>query len=186
MKLLEPVGLLNNGTAMNKTELNKLKELALKGLLDEKSKARLSQLLNSEELAQIEQDIALSKLLQKLPSYPVSSNFTARVMETIQTKEPELVNIPFLRLIWQNLTGKLVPVSLLIISIAIGYISYNEARKTKLAGSIIELERVAMLDGKNSGLSVEVFKDFDVIQKMNLAGSSSMVDLELLTALKNQ
>ncbi len=172
---------------MNKAELDKLKELALKGLLDEKSKARLSQCLNPEELASFEQEIALGKLLQKLPSYPVSSNFTTRVMNGIEITEPEAaVPPPLWRLIWQNLTGKLVPVSLLIVSIVVGYISHNEARKTKLAGSIIELERVAMLGDKNNGFPVEIFKDFDVIQKMDTSGSGSMVDLELLTALKNQ
>ncbi len=170
---------------MNKAELDKLKELALKGLLDEKSKARLSQCLNPEELAHFEQEIAFGKLLQKLPSYPVSSNFTTRVMDAIEIKEPEVAATPFWRLIWQNLTGKFVPVSLLVVSIVVGYISHNEARKTKLAGSIIELERVAMLDDKNNGFPVEIFKDFDVIQKMDMSGSGSMVDLELLTALKN-
>lgn len=175
---------------MNKDELEKLKELALKGRLDKASKERLLQCSieqnSPEELAKLEEEIALGELLRKLPSVPVSSNFTHRVMSAIEKEEFEPAPQPlaFFDLFLHYLVRKLVPVSLLIGLLGIGYFSYNESKNAKIASSMTELDRVAMLGEKYDGLSMEIFRDFDVIQNMN--NYNSFVDTELLSALKNQ
>ncbi len=178
---------------MDKRELNKLKELALKGKLDEESMARLLQFYDryhdpdlSCELSQLEEDVNLSKLLLKLPDVPVSSNFTARVMDAVEKEEAEPASTApsLFQLLWQNLTRRLAPVSLIIALIGLCYFSYNESKNTKIASSIAELDRVAMLNEKNGELSIEILRDFDVIQNIN--NYNSMVDIELLAALKNQ
>ncbi len=174
---------------MNNRELEKLIELALKGGLDERKEARLLQYFenNPAEQSRIEEDIILGRLLKNLPSIPVSSNFTARVMEAIG-KEEAVEEIPvspqsIFSYILHNIVPKFVSICLMLALIGLGYFSYSESKRVKLAGSIAELERVAMLGDKESGLPVEIFKDFDVIQNINTY--NSFVDVELLAALKN-
>ncbi|MGC8744299.1 MAG: hypothetical protein ACP5T0_10520 [Verrucomicrobiia bacterium] len=177
---------------MNYRELERLKELALKGKLDEKSRALLLQYYTQvdsaadDELSKLEEDIYLGKLLQQIPDVPVSSNFTARVMNAIEIEEPEPVTAisSIMQILRQNLFQRLAPVAILIILTGFCYFSYTESKKMSIAGSIAELDRVAMLNEKQGGLPVEIFKDFDVIQKIN--NYNSMVDIELLAALKNQ
>jgi len=84
---------------MSKNELEKLKELALRGLLDDEKERRLRMYIETDPscaIPDIDKEILLGKLLRNLPKAPVSSNFTARVMSEIERLETEPV-IPIAR-----------------------------------------------------------------------------------------
>jgi|YelNatPaOPRAMG01_1025707.scaffolds.fasta_scaffold07369_9 hypothetical protein len=174
---------------MSKNELEKLKELALRGLLDDEKERRLRMYIETDPscaIPDIDKEILLGKLLRNLPKAPVSSNFTARVMSEIERLETEPV-IPIARptvLDWllERLVYKVAAFAVVLVLLGFCYFSYTASKNAKLANKISELSRIALLEDKEPKIAVEIFKDFDVIQNLNQ--QSAFVDTELLAALK--
>lgn len=174
---------------MSNSEHKRLKELAWKKALDAEEQAKLNEFIaqHPEYREDLELELALTRSLKNLPDAPVSSNFTARVMNSIAAEEPLSLSIPdyITNLVFQlsrTILPKLAAALALILLIGLSYFSYKEAQKARIAEKLVDLDRIAMIDGKSSILTVDVFKDFDVIQKIK--GDASYVDVELLTALK--
>lgn len=174
---------------MSKNDYEKLKELALKGLLDEESERRLRMYIESDPscaIPDLEKEILLGKLLRNLPQATVPSNFTARVMAEIErievepvvaSPEPTLLDWLLYRFVY-----KIGAFAVVIALLGFCYFSYTASRNAKLANKISDLSGIALLEDKESKIAVEIFRDFDVIQNLNQ--QSAFVDTELLAALK--
>ena len=74
---------------MNESEYMKLREQAWRRPLtpDERSRLQDYFLVHSEAQADWEEDAALTQLLTRMPNAPLSSNFTAQVVQAIQLEQ---------------------------------------------------------------------------------------------------
>lgn len=170
---------------MNDPEPNDLLWRGLKGELNDEEKFRFESLVSSDpELrAKWEQELALNDLLAKVPSAPVSSNFTSLVMQAVENEKRAVVRKTSTR--WFRFGFARVAAGLaFVFVIGLGlYTRYEKTRQTELATGLKDLTAVAsVIAPKGSG--VETLQDFDAIQKLSRVPQNSELDMELLLALQ--
>lgn len=167
---------------MHDEQFQRIKETSWKRPLTPEEQAALRAFLAAHPGSREswEQEAALNQLLTRLPNAPVSSNFTARLMQAVQEEKPRR---RALWLDWFNpsqwlpdgMAGRLALCSTMV---CLGVISFNESQtmhRAKVARELANVTRVAALP------RVEWLKDFDTI---NGISQVRVADDELLSALK--
>lgn len=149
---------------MTERDYQELREASWRRPLTAAEEARLQSYLaqHPEAQAEGESDTALNQLLDQVPDAPVSSNFTARVMQAID-REPTPIGSS-----WQAWWGRWVwsPVPRLAwaaVFMALAFLSYQHYQHR----SSSELARGLVHFTANVGLSEPtIFQDFDAIQQL--------------------
>jgi hypothetical protein len=165
----------------NDPTYDRLRELSWRRKLTAGEAAELRAWLaaNPEALADWEAEAKLSEALGQLPDAPVPSNFTARVLQSVERESAAASR-------WQRekwrfwLRRRWLPrTAVAAVVLAAGLLSYEQAtraaRRAEYAKSVAAVSDVASLP------SPEVLKDFDAIRVSN---PSSVADEELLAAMK--
>jgi len=165
---------------MNDLEYQKLKEQSWRGNLKPAELARLQSHLaaHPETRGDWDEEAALNRLLERLPNAPVSSNFTARVLQAAERAAAQRPNW-FERFSprWLRL-GWMPRVAMVASMICVGIISFHEyqlASRTKLAHGAAEFGEMATLP------KMEWLKDFETINRLSKV---QVADTELLALLK--
>jgi hypothetical protein len=148
--------------AVNPIEIEQLIDLARRRVLTETEQARLDALLTADPNAWPghDEELALTRLLARLPDAPVSSNFTARVMGEIDAVETALERDALRRPGWFSLRswfGRLVWSTGTVALMFIGVIQYREWQRAEYARGVAAVSEVAAVP------SVEALQDFDAI-----------------------
>ena len=141
-----------------------------------------------------EEERALNRALRTLPDVPVSSNFTARVLQAVEMDEARNARSRPARgnSWWRRMLPRfaLVPVALLVAALGLHfYQQHVRNERTRLAEQA-RLERRMLLAQELAKISPdlaklrdpEVLADFDAINQLRQASSSG--DEELLIALQ--
>jgi len=136
-----------------------------------------------QEASEIESELGLNRLLRELPDRPLSSNFTAQVMEAVRASSHSArpgwladMDLSWLRpsLRW----ARPAIVSMLILSSVLAWWQYEVQHRSReeLARSVASVTEVT------SVVPVDVLQDFDAIHRLSQAPME--VDVALLQALE--
>jgi hypothetical protein len=145
---------------------------------DEQAKLRAFLAAHPESRQAADEEAALTRLLERLPAVPVSSNFTARVLQAVQSRPaPASWRDWFALSQWlpQNPGWRIAMCSMVV---GLGLISFREgqvAHRQQTARELAGVGRIATLP------PMEWLKDFDTINNMNKV---KVADDDLLAALK--
>lgn len=164
---------------MTDSDYQDLIETAWRRKLTPAEEAAARKLLASNGSAQHdwEKETALNRVFDGLPDVPVSSNFTARVVEAARR---EKVGPKFEHLWpdwWRNLgwIPRLAGVCLLLGGTALSVHEYQEAQLREMARDVEKVSSYALVS------KIDWLENFDTIKKLNQVPP---VDEELLTALR--
>jgi anti-sigma factor RsiW len=124
------------------------------------------------------EETALTRLLERLPAPPVSSNFTARLLQAVQNAPP--------RRAWRDwfapaqwlpvgLTARVAMCSMMICLGLFSFREYQVVHRVRMARELASVSRVAALP------SMEWLKDFDTINNISQV---KVADDDLLAALE--
>jgi ferric-dicitrate binding protein FerR (iron transport regulator) len=133
-----------------------------------------------EERGVWEEEVALTRLLTRLPDSAAPSNLAARVLDAIDRQEP--VPRRSLGASWLGGLRKLgwVPrlagVAVLVMAGYLGHHQYQNAQRAQLARNVVEVSELAA-----AVPSVEVLQDFTAIRNLE---SAAVADEELLALLQ--
>jgi hypothetical protein len=166
--------------SMQHTDYRNLKEASWRRSLTAAERTRLRELLaeHPEWRESWEAEEAMNRLLQRLPSAAVSTNFTARVVGAAQRlpAKPAWRRRPA---IFPYLPAGWIPRAALgLAMLGCGFLSFQQYQtnhRTKMAQGLISVSRLAALP------SMDWLKDFDTINKLNKV---QVADDELLSALQ--
>ena len=168
---------------MNQSEYNQLKEKSWRGKLSATEQAELlTWLAEHPELADDWQlEANLTQAIRRLPDAPVPSNFTARVLGSVE-REAAAQSRPRVP-VWKWFLHSLVPRTAVAgVVLGVALFTYHEhtagARRKQQAELVQSVKVVA---GVPSLPSPEILQDFDTIRKM---GGTPGPDPELLALLK--
>lgn len=145
-----------------------------------------------DQVARIDEELSLLALLNRLPTPPISSNFTTRVLGEIQSESMphprhRAAPSPQISQIWTRFR-RLLPIAALA-SLAIGVSSitlFSRLNQTAtLSKNAVDLARTARLADSAETPVIEVLADFDAIQMTSDLPSPAQVDedVALLAAL---
>jgi hypothetical protein len=118
----------------------------------------------------------LTAALAKTPNVPVASNFTARVMDAIEREEQLAARARGWRWSWRFMFPRVAMAAAVLVfsGVSIQHYEANSYRHEMI-------RTVVMVTGDKSAPSVDVLKDFDVIQRMS---QSAHADGDLLAAFQ--
>ena len=120
-------------------------------------------------------DARLTEALSRLPDVPLSSNFTARVMQAIDLEESRAGRPWLLRWNWHILMPRVAMATAAVVLAAVGFHQYElTSQRHQIAASM------AMVAGQPAP-SVEALKNFDAIERMS---QPVRADDELLALLQ--
>jgi hypothetical protein len=163
---------------MNERDLNELREANWRRKLTPAEEAGLQRHLadNPNAQADWEADLALTQTLTQLPEPPLSSNFTAQVMQAVEratlTTAPEPQALGAITHWFRRLLPRMAWAVVLVGLTFLGWHQYETAQRNKMAKGIVPV--LAYLP------QPEMLQDFDAI--LQLSQSPPPVDMELLTA----
>ena len=153
--------------------------------LTPEEKARLQDYLAAHPEAQTEweEEAALNFHLERLADAPLSSNFTARLLQAVELEQareqrPRSFSLPAWSRRW--LTGylpKAASAMLLLVFLAVGLQQYRVYNRKQVAESVEKLYSITAVFPKP-----EVFQDFEVIHQLGQV--QPVDDAELLAALQ--
>jgi anti-sigma factor RsiW len=166
---------------MNEVRKEELMRLSLKHELTPEEESRLEACLaaDPEARAHWEEDRGLSRALQSLPDVPLSSNFTARVLQTLELEERSerrrfRLRVPWPRLSWGLAAGLLACAGI--------FYEYRVIKGGQFAEAVKDVSReLAALPAP------EALEDFDAINHMRQAAVHSVAvtaDDDLLKAFQ--
>jgi len=169
---------------MNDSEFQDLLEESWRRPLTEEEQMQLNAWLATrpEARAAWEEDAALNRSLQNLPDAPLSSNFTALVMQAVQRQAlptPRTHSAVRLRLWWRRLSWGVACATVAISAVWVGLQQHhhnNELRAREVATGLAVLANVTTLSDP------AVLSDFDAIQRLSLTSDD---DEELYAVLNN-
>ena len=136
-----------------------------------------------EAQAEWEDEMALSFHLRQLPDAPLSSNFTARVLEAVELEQRRQERaLPISRLVccrdWmKRYLAQVAATALLFVLLAAGFQQYRTYTRKQVAESVGQFYSVTTVFPRP-----EVFEDFEVIHQLGQVQPVS--DEELLAALQ--
>ena len=164
---------------MNDPVYQRLREISWRRKLTDTEQAELRAWLaaHPETRAEAELEFALSGALAKLPDAPVSSNFTARVLQDIEREAMQPGRRPrHWAWVWRVLVPR-AAVALLVVGVGVfGYERYRAAaRLAAIKKSLMAVSEVRSLP------SPEALEHFDEIRRMS---SSPAADKELLALMQ--
>jgi len=162
---------------MNDSDYNRLREESRRRPLTPAEEADLRAWLatHPELRADWDADLALTKMLDRLPDAPVPSNFTARVLRQVECESATVSRGQ--RSSWNWLRSLLPKAAIAAVVLSAGLLAVHEHRFTRreqLAQSVATVSEIASLP------SPEILQDFDTIRQMNQQPAG---DQELLAAL---
>lgn len=165
---------------MRDEQYQKIKEAGWRRALDGGEEAALQKFLAAHPEARQAwgEEAALNRLLQRWPAPPVSSNFTARLLQAVQ-------NAP-IRHTWRDWfapaqwlpEGRAWRVAMCSMMVGLGLISFHESQvihRARMARELAGVSRLAALP------RMEWLKDFDTI---NGISQVKVADDDLLAALE--
>lgn len=169
---------------MNQPQLDQLIELARRRVLTGEELARLNALLEANPAAWPDRnaELALTRLLTRLPDAPLASNLSSRVMREIEIVEAATGRAsPFPA--WLTLrgwVGRLAGATAVIGLSVAGWMQYQSWQRAEFARGIATISEVAAVP------SVEVLRDFEAIHTFVRVPSAIEVeaDTSLLAALQ--
>ena len=174
---------------MSESDYQELREIGWQRKLTADEEARLqSFLLIHPELAQDwEEEAALNQILEQLPSPPVSSNFTARVLQSIDLEEAQAERATrktFQFPSWLRALAPRAVLAALLLSLGgLAYVRYDQHQ--------VELAQENMArGGKQVALvattlpDMQMWQDFETIRRLNVSLPAASDDESLLAALK--
>lgn len=153
---------------MTDPEYMRLREAAWRRPLTSDEKARLQGylLVHAEAQQDWEQESALNQVLLKLPDAPLSSNFTARVLQAVELDELEIARQPSTG--WLNRIRQWLPrfaVAALVLGLGgLGYEQFHLHSLNEKAHSV-KLVTDTLPD-------LQMWQDFDAIVKLTQATAS--------------
>jgi len=164
---------------MNDNAYRRLLEQSWRGKLSSADQQELRAWLEAHPEARTdwEAETALSRVIATLPNVPVSSNFTARVLDAVR-QEPVKMRRP--SVIWAGWIGSLLPRSaiaavLLLMAAGFAYQKHATLRRTQLAQSVAAVSEVTSLP------SPEILQDFEAIRQLS---PTPAADNELLALMQ--
>jgi hypothetical protein len=129
-----------------------------------------------EMLADLELESRLSEMLAEIPDAPVSSNFTARLMQAVELEEGRLSRQWGFNWIWHALLPRIAVTAAVVLFAGLTIHHYE------LASQRIQFAKNVALVAESQPLpSVDVLKNFDAIQRMS---QPAHADEELLALLQ--
>jgi anti-sigma factor RsiW len=165
---------------MSLPDVNKLVDALRQDKLTHEQEAQLQQYLTAhpDQRAHWEEELALNQLLRQVPDAPLSSNFTAQVLQAVrQAPWRSEVEVSFWRKLFShNWQAKYASALALV---CIGLFSYHEhalSVRRDLAQNLAEMSRLT------SQTPVEFLENFDAIERLNQVPVH--VDRELVAALQ--
>jgi anti-sigma factor RsiW len=167
---------------MQEHEHNELWERSLRGQLTPGEKAQLEAWLavRPELRAEWEEEVALCQIVKRLPDVPVSSNFTALVMQAVEREQR--VEVPAREaagfFVWLRHHFAQVAASTAVVMLAGGLVlrQHQQAEQQVVTNQMKELAQVVPVP------SVDVLKDYEAIRRLSQV--SAEPDMELLLALQ--
>ena len=159
---------------------NRLRELSWRRKLTDAEEAQLRALLAARPEAQADWDTeaSLNAVLGRLPDVPVPSNFTARVLQTVEREAAaELRQGERKWQFWRRLRW-LPKAAFAAVVLGTGLVSYHQIQAARFAEYA---HSVAAVSNVSSVPSPEILKDFNAIQASN---PTALPDEQLLAALK--
>lgn len=175
---------------MNRDEQFELLLAAAKGELSPDQKAVFEQLLarDSAFRESWEQERALHETLAALPNAPMSSNFTARVLEAVDLhdKARRREARRFVNWVWSWPT-RLAAVGVACLALVLGLQHNNQKRRADLATALNALSDVTTVlapNDENPSEGAAFLRDFDTIARLSNMPEEQELDLELLVALQ--
>lgn len=169
---------------MQDQHYQQIKEAAWRRPLTREEEAALQAFLQSRpaERTGWSEDAALNRLLERLPpAPPVSSNFTARLMQAVQAESARFPRRDWFGWLspaqWlpDGMAGRVAMCSMMICLGAISFHEYQLIHRARVARDLARVSRLAQLP------RVEWLKDFDTI---NGISQVNVADDELLAALE--
>jgi anti-sigma factor RsiW len=164
---------------MDKSMYQQLSELTWRKSLGPQEQARLDDYLRAhpESLADAEMERRLTRCLSQLPDAPISSNFTARVLQAARSQPAPRPNwLQRLASSWPIAPQWIPRVAIaLVILCVLSIHQYNTFRQARMARNLEELGHVTAL------AQSEWLKDYDTIDRLDKV---QVADNELLTALR--
>lgn len=160
---------------MNETEFKNLMEQSWRRRLTAREEILLFNYLsgNADARTQWEEESGLSQLLGKLAETPVSSNFTARVLQAVERDTAPTRREKFFRRPRFNWFPRIAIASAFVLATIFSIQQYRSAQRTEMARDIAAVSHAATMPS-------EWLQDFDAINHL----SQPPVDDELLAALK--
>jgi hypothetical protein len=125
----------------------------------------------------LELEARLTEALTKLPDAPVPSNFTARVLQAVESETAAVLRPRLSRWhwFWHSLAPKSAYAVVLAALALFAYHGQAAAKRARLARSVAAVSEVA------SAPSPEILQDFETIRRLNPAPKP---DQELLALLQ--
>lgn len=167
---------------MNDPVYQELRDLAARRPLTSAEAARLEAWLKThpQARAEWEQEAALDRLLRELPPAPVSSNFTALVLQELDAQERAAARAALpgpWRLSWRNIFSPRVASVALLLALGLGgAIEYRAHTRKQVARGVRDVTSVVGLAGP------DVLQDFEAIHELPAAPAKA--DVDLLAALQ--
>jgi len=162
---------------MSLPEDNKLAESVRRGRLTADEEAQLHVYLSAHpgERAAWEEELNLNQLLRHVPTAPVSSNFTRRVLDAARRESQAPAQVVGWQRWW--LRGWAPKLATSTVDICLGLLTYHEHQ---LAGRKEVAQTLATMAG--AGNSLELLQNFDAIERLNQVPRD--VDRDLIAALQ--
>lgn len=126
----------------------------------------------------LEEELALNRLLGDLPDAPISSNFTARVLQEVRgesARAARMESAPAPAVPWLRWLPRFALTICLFLGGFFSYAQYREGQRTRLAEGVALLGQAAELP------DLRALRDFRVIVSLPTKATS---DAELLAALQ--
>jgi len=159
------------------------REAAWRGRLSEEQARQVESRLaaHPEERRVWEEEVALTRLLTRLPDAAAPTNLTARILQSIDERAPASQDLADHSVLgWLRKLGwvpRLVGVAMLVAAVSLGFHQHRLAsERTELARSVAEVSELT-----SSMPSIEVLQDFTAIRNLE---SAAVPDEELLALLQ--
>lgn len=129
-----------------------------------------------ELAAEFELEARLSEMLAQLPEAPVSSNFTARLMQAVELEETRASRRRGFRWSWPPLLPRLAATAAVLL--LVGLTAHHFEVKTQ---RVALAKKVALIAESQPLPSMEALNNFDIIQRMS---QPAHADEELLALMQ--
>lgn len=169
------VRVLSINANMNNPEYQRLRDLAWKGDLGPEERARAKEFLPIGSQRELEAEQQFTRCIQRLPDASVSSNFTARVMQSV------IRSAPVSRLSWWHRLAllKWAPrLAVAALTVCFGILSvqqYKSAQHTRMAHDLASVSELAQLS------DMDWLDNFETINRMSQVEAA---DDDLLMSLR--
>jgi anti-sigma factor RsiW len=166
---------------MNEREFKELRETSWRRKLSPAEEARLQNYLAAHPQGQgeFETDLALSHILAQLSDAPLSSNFTARVLQAVERESAAMPRLAFrldaLRQWLARLSPRVAWAAVLLCLGALAWQQHQWNQRSRLAQGVASVLQASAVP------EPEMLQDFDAIQQLRQAPFPD--DMELLAAL---